>query len=333
MFSHEFANKPLLWLLLIIPVLIGLYIWRYSKSYPTMQVSSFEFMKRRKNRKSFKEILLHVVFIMDMAAIALIIIALARPQSSESNSTTNVEGIDIVMAMDISGSMLAEDFKPNRLEAAKKVGIDFINGRANDRIGLVVFASESYTQCPMTTDHIVLSRLMTEVKTGIIEDGTAIGDGLSIAISRLKDSDAISKVVILLTDGINNTGSIDPISAAEIAKMFGLRVYTISVGTNGTAPYPMQDLFGNKRYQQVEVKIDEEMLKQIAEMTGAEYFRATDNSSLDKIYKEIDKMEKSRIEVYEFEKKTEEFYTFAISALLLLAIAFLLRTLVLKVFP
>lgn len=298
-----------------------------------MQVSSFEFMKRRKNRKSFKEILLHVVFIMDMAAIALIIIALARPQSSESNSTTNVEGIDIVMAMDISGSMLAEDFKPNRLEAAKKVGIDFINGRANDRIGLVVFASESYTQCPMTTDHIVLSRLMTEVKTGIIEDGTAIGDGLSIAISRLKDSDAISKVVILLTDGINNTGSIDPISAAEIAKMFGLRVYTISVGTNGTAPYPMQDLFGNKRYQQVEVKIDEEMLKQIAEMTGAEYFRATDNSSLDKIYKEIDKMEKSRIEVYEFEKKTEEFYTFAISALLLLAIAFLLRTLVLKVFP
>lgn len=298
-----------------------------------MQVSSFEFMKRRKNRKSFKEILLHVVFIMDMAAIALIIIALARPQSSESNSTTNVEGIDIVMAMDISGSMLAEDFKPNRLEAAKKVGIDFINGRANDRIGLVVFASESYTQCPMTTDHIVLSRLMTEVKTGIIEDGTAIGDGLSIAISRLKDSDAISKVVILLTDGINNTGSIDPISAAEIAKMFGLRVYTIGVGTNGTAPYPMQDLFGNKRYQQVEVKIDEEMLKQIAEMTGAEYFRATDNSSLDKIYKEIDKMEKSRIEVYEFEKKTEEFYTFAISALLLLAIAFLLRTLVLKVFP
>lgn len=298
-----------------------------------MQVSSFEFMKRRKNRKSFKEILLHVVFIMDMAAIALIIIALARPQSSESNSTTNVEGIDIVMAMDISGSMLAEDFKPNRLEAAKKVGIDFINGRANDRIGLVVFASESYTQCPMTTDHIVLSRLMTEVKTGIIEDGTAIGDGLSIAISRLKDSDAISKVVILLTDGINNTGSIDPISAAEIAKMFGLRVYTIGVGTNGTAPYPMQDLFGNKRYQQVEVKIDEDMLKQIAEMTGAEYFRATDNSSLDKIYKEIDKMEKSRIEVYEFEKKTEEFYTFAISALLLLAIAFLLRTLVLKVFP
>ena len=242
----EFANKPLLFLLLIIPILIALYVWKYRKLYPTIQISSFDFAK--KSKTSFREILVHVLFGLEMVAVALLIVALARPQSSEKNSTTNVEGIDIVMTMDVSGSMLAEDFKPNRLEAAKKVGAKFVDGRPNDRIGLVVFASESYTQCPMTTDHKVLNQLMSEIKTGIIEDGTAIGDGLSIAISRLKDSDAISKVIILLTDGVNNTGSIDPISAAEIAKMFGLRVYTIGVGTNGTAPYPVQDFFGNKRY-------------------------------------------------------------------------------------
>lgn len=327
----EFANKPLLFLLLIIPILIALYVWKYRKLYPTIQISSFDFAK--KSKTSFREILVHVLFGLEMVAVALLIVALARPQSSEKNSTTNVEGIDIVMTMDVSGSMLAEDFKPNRLEAAKKVGAKFVDGRPNDRIGLVVFASESYTQCPMTTDHKVLNQLMSEIKTGIIEDGTAIGDGLSIAISRLKDSDAISKVIILLTDGVNNTGSIDPISAAEIAKMFGLRVYTIGVGTNGTAPYPVQDFFGNKRYQQVEVNIDEDMLKQIANMTGAQYFRATDNSSLDKIYNEIDKMEKSRIEVYEFERKTEEFFPFAAIALGLLALVFLMRTFVLRIFP
>ena len=332
MFSDlEFANKPLLFLLLIIPILIALYVWKYRKLYPTIQISSFDFAN--KSKTSFREILVHVLFGLEMVAVALLIVALARPQSSEKNSTTNVEGIDIVMTMDVSGSMLAEDFKPNRLEAAKKVGAKFVDGRPNDRIGLVVFASESYTQCPMTTDHKVLNQLMSEIKTGIIEDGTAIGDGLSIAISRLKDSDAISKVIILLTDGVNNTGSIDPISAAEIAKMFGLRVYTIGVGTNGTAPYPVQDFFGNKRYQQVEVNIDEDMLKQIANMTGAQYFRATDNSSLDKIYSEIDKMEKSRIEVYEFEKKTEEFFPFAAIALGLLALVFLMRTFVLRIFP
>lgn len=327
----EFANKPLLFLLLIIPILIALYVWKYRKLYPTIQISSFDFAN--KSKTSFREILVHVLFGLEMVAVALLIVALARPQSSEKNSTTNVEGIDIVMTMDVSGSMLAEDFKPNRLEAAKKVGAKFVDGRPNDRIGLVVFASESYTQCPMTTDHKVLNQLMSEIKTGIIEDGTAIGDGLSIAISRLKDSDAISKVIILLTDGVNNTGSIDPISAAEIAKMFGLRVYTIGVGTNGTAPYPVQDFFGNKRYQQVEVNIDEDMLRQIANMTGAQYFRATDNSSLDKIYSEIDKMEKSRIEVYEFERKTEEFFPFAAIALGLLALVFLMRTFVLRIFP
>ena len=327
----EFANKPLLFLLLIIPILIALYVWKYRKLYPTIQISSFDFAK--KSKTSFREILVHVLFGLEMVAVALLIVALARPQSSEKNSTTNVEGIDIVMTMDVSGSMLAEDFKPNRLEAAKKVGAKFVDGRPNDRIGLVVFASESYTQCPMTTDHKVLNQLMSEIKTGIIEDGTAIGDGLSIAISRLKDSDAISKVIILLTDGVNNTGSIDPISAAEIAKMFGLRVYTIGVGTNGTAPYPVQDFFGNKRYQQVEVNIDEDMLRQIANMTGAQYFRATDNSSLDKIYSEIDKMEKSRIEVYEFERKTEEFFPFAAIALGSLALVFLTRTFVLRIFP
>ena len=327
----EFANKQLLYLLLLIPVLVGLYVWKYRKSYPTLQISSVDFVKGA--HASFREVLIHALFAIDMIAIALLIIAIARPQSSQSNKTTNVEGIDIVMTMDVSGSMLAEDFKPNRLEAAKNVGKNFVDGRPNDRIGLVVFASESYTQCPMTTDHSVLNRLMSDVKTGIIEDGTAIGDGLATAVSRLKDSEAKSKVIILLTDGVNNTGSIDPVSAAEIAKMYGLRVYTIGVGTNGTAPYPVQDIFGNKRYQQVEVNIDEDMLKKIASMTGAEYFRATDNSSLSKIYKEIDQMEKSRIEVYEFTHKTEKFYPFATWALVLLVLNFILKSFVLRVFP
>ena len=327
----EFADKQFLYFLLIIPVLIFLYIWKLRKAYPSMQISTTRFVG--KGRTSFRQILLHVLFAMEVIIIALLVVMLARPQSSKRNATSNVEGIDIVMTLDVSGSMLAEDLKPNRLEAAKKVGGEFVDGRPNDRIGLVVFASESYTQCPMTTDHKVLNNLMSEIKTGIIEDGTAIGDGLSVSISRLKDSKAVSKVIILLTDGANNTGSIDPLSAAEIAKMFGLRIYTVGVGTNGMAPYPVQDIFGNRRYQQVEVNIDEEMLQQIADMTGGKYFRATDNGSLSKIYKEIDKMEKSKIEVFEYEKKSEEFYPLGIAAAVLLLLMFVLRYAVLRIFP
>lgn len=326
----EFANPNLLYLLLLIPAMIAWYVWRFSRKFPTLQMSSTAFIS---NGLALKSVLVHVLFGIEMIALMLLIVALARPQSSEKNKTINVEGIDIIMSVDISGSMLAEDFQPNRLEAAKKVAMNFVDDRPNDRIGLVVFAGESFTQCPLTTDHNVLNGLFKEIKIGMIEDGTAIGSGLATSVSRLKDSEAISKVIILLTDGVNNTGSIDPVSAAEIAKTFGIRVYTIGVGTNGTAPYPVQDVFGRKRYQQTEVNIDEDMLRKIASITGAKYFRATDNQSLSTIYSEIDKLEKSRIEVYEYEKKNEEYFPFALAALILLFVDFLLRGFVLRIFP
>jgi len=327
----EFANPEWFYLLLLIPIIIALYVWKLRKSYPAMQISDFH--TAAKKTTTYKEILIHVSFAIEMIALALMIIALARPQSSEKNTSMNVEGIDIVMTMDISGSMLAEDFQPNRIEAAKKVAVKFIEERPTDRIGLVIFAGESFTQCPLTTDHAVLKNLFKEIKTGMIEDGTAIGSGLATSVLRLKESEALSKVIILLTDGVNNTGSIDPASAAEIAKTFGIRVYTVGVGTNGTAPYPAQDIFGNKRYQQVEVQIDEDLMRKVSTITGGKYFRATDNTSLAKIYEEIDKLEKSKIEVYEYEKKHEEFFAFALYALLLICIDFALRKFVLRIFP
>jgi Ca-activated chloride channel family protein len=240
------------------------------------------------------------------------------------------EGIDIVMAIDISGSMMAEDFKPNRLEAAKKVAKTFISNRPNDRLGLVIFAGESFTQCPLTTDHSVILNLFSDVKSGMLQDGTAIGMGLGTSVKRLKDSEAISKVVILLTDGDNNSGSIAPATAAEIAKEFGVRVYTIGVGTRGTAPFPVVDPFGRTRYQEMEVKINEELLTRIADMTGGKYFRATDNESLESVYKEIDDLERSKIDVTEYRKRKEEFLPFAIAALLLLACEVLLKQTVLR---
>jgi Ca-activated chloride channel family protein len=226
--------------------------------------------------------------------------------------------------------MLAEDFKPNRLEAAKKVAKNFIGARPNDRLGLVVFAGESFTQCPLTTDHSVILNLFADVKSGMLEDGTAIGMGLASSIKRLKDSKAISKVVILLTDGDNNSGSIAPATAAEIAKEFGVRVYTIGVGTRGTAPFPTVDPFGRTHYQDMEVKINEELLTRLAEMTGGQYFRATDNKSLQSVYEEIDELEKSKIDVTEYRKRKEEYLPFAIAALLLLACEVLLKQTVLR---
>lgn len=222
-----------------------------------------------------------------MVAVALLIVILARPQSTNSWSNSSTEGIDIMLAMDISGSMLAQDLKPNRLEAAKDVAASFINGRPNDNIGLVVFSAESFTQCPLTTDHTVLLNLFKDIQSGMIQDGTAIGLGLVNAVSRIKDSHAKSKVIILLTDGSNNAGEIAPVTAAEIAKTFGVRVYTIGVGTKGMAPYPFQTAFG-VQYQNIPVEIDEATLKQIASTTGGQYFRATDNASLKEIYSEID---------------------------------------------
>lgn len=263
---------------------------------------------------------------------ALFIVALARPQSTSSRQDVSIEGIDIVMALDVSGSMLAMDLKPDRLEAAKEVASEFISGRENDRFGLVIFSGEAFTQAPLTTDHQVVKNLFKDVKSGMIEDGTAIGDGLATAVNRLKDSKAVSKVIILLTDGVNNMGSLDPLSSAEIAKMYGIRVYTIGVGTEGTAPYPVQTPFG-VRTQYVEVKIDEALLQQVAELTEGRYFRATSNQKLREIYNEIDQLEKSKIDVTEFKKKKEEFFDFALLGFLIIIFEIVLRYTVFRSTP
>jgi Ca-activated chloride channel family protein len=318
----EFANPKLLWLLLLIPVLIAWYILRHKKQEAALTFSDLKGMV--KLPKTWKAYLRHILFALKMAALALLIVAIARPQSSSTNSTSNIEGIDIVMAMDVSGSMLARDLKPDRLTAAKRVASDFVKERPGDRMGLVIFSGETFTQVPLTTDHAVMLNMLNEMKNGLIDDGTAIGDGLATAISRLKDSEAISKVVILLTDGMNNAGSVDPYTAAEIAKIYGIRVYTIGVGTYGTAPYPMQTPFGTQ-IQQMKVEIDEKLLATIANSTGGKYYRANNNQKLDEIYQEIDKLERSKIEVTEFRRLHEEFYPLVAWALALLLIEFLLR--------
>ena len=318
----EFSNPKLLWLLLLVPLLVLWYILRHKKQEAAVSFSDLKGMA--KLPKTWKAYLRHLLFALKMAAMALLIVALARPQSSSTNSTSNIEGIDIVMAMDVSGSMLARDLKPDRLTAAKNVASDFVQGRPGDRMGLVIFSGETFTQVPLTTDHGVMLNMLAEMKNGLIDDGTAIGDGLATAVSRLKDSEAISKVVILLTDGMNNAGSVDPYTAAEIAKLYGIRVYTIGVGTYGTAPYPVQTPFGTQ-IQQVKVEIDEKLLTQIANMTGGKYFRANNNKKLDEIYQEIDKLERSKIEVTEFRRLHEEFYPLVAWALALLLLEFLLR--------
>lgn len=331
MFTHlKFANPEAFYLLLLVPAAIAWYWFRDSGTRAKLQISDYSAFLEKS--KSVKQYLQHLLFIFRVLAYALLVIALARPQSTLSRQSVSVEGIDIVLAMDISGSMLAEDFKPNRLGAAKEVAEDFIKGRPGDRIGLVVFSGESFTQCPLTTDHPVLINLFDEIKSGMIEDGTAIGDGLSTAVSRLKESQAVSKVIILLTDGENNRGFIDPKSAAEIARVFGLRVYTIGIGTIGTAPYPVPTPFG-MQYQQMEVRIDEPLLKQIAEMTNGRYFRATNNLKLKEIYSEIDKLEKSKVDVTEFRRKKEEFKPFALAALIILLLDFILGITVFRKFP
>ena len=271
----------------------------------------------------------HSGIVLRSLALAALIIALARPQSSLSWQNSTTEGIDIVIASDISGSMLAEDFEPNRMEAGKNIAIDFIKNRPNDRIGLVIFSGESFTQCPLTIDHEVLINLFKDIKNGMIDDGTAIGMGLATAVNRLKESDAKSKVVILLTDGSNNTGSIPPITAAEIAKQFNIRVYTVGLGTKGMAPYPVQTPMGIQ-YQRVPVDVDEVTLGKIADITGGKYFRATNNSTLKNIYEQIDKLEKAKIDVTQYHKKTEMFLPLVAIALLLLSLEFVLKNTVLK---
>lgn len=329
--NMEFANIRLLYFLIIIPLLIVWYIFRDRKSHADVRVADSNAFGA--NPGGYKQYLYHALFVLRLFVLALLIIALARPQSSSQGQNISIDGIDVVTALDVSGSMLAEDFKPNRLEAAKKVGAEFVDGRPNDRIGLVIFSGEAFTQCPLTTDHAVVKSLFADVKSGVLEDGTAIGDGLATAVNRLRESKAISKVIILLTDGENNRGSVDPVSAAEIAKLYGIRVYTIGVGTNGTAPFPAQDVFGRRVYQQMEVKIDEESLQNIADISGGKYFRATNNATLETIYQEIDKLEKSKIDVTEFRTKSEEFVRFAVWALVLLFIELLLRSFVMRTLP
>lgn len=313
-------------LLLLIPV-IGWYIWRLRQDRATIQFSDTSALAREK--KTLRVRLIHVPFVLRVLAIAFLSIALARPQLSNRWSSESTEGIDIMMALDISGTMQAEDLRPNRLEAAKAVATDFVSSRPNDNIGLVVFAGESFTQCPLTTDHAVLVNLFQAVKFGMIEDGTAIGLGLANSVNRMKDSPTKSKVIILLTDGSNNRGDIDPLTAAQIAKTFGIRVYTVGVGSYGEARVPVQTPYGTQ-YMTMENEFDEETLRNIAATTDGEYFRATDNSSLKKIYEQIDQLEKSKIRVREYSKRSESYAPFLTAALLCLLLDILLKCFALR---
>ena len=327
--NYLFINQEYFYLLAI-PIIY--LIWYFYKKRNITSQIIFSNTESVSNIKTLKTKLRHLPIILKLLAVSLLIIALARPQSSINWEESTTEGIDIILAMDVSGSMLAQDLKPNRLESSKNVAIDFISKRINDRVGLVIFAGESFTQCPLTTDHNVLINLFKDVKSGMVDDGTAIGMGLATAVNRLKDSEAISKVIILLTDGVNNRGMVPPLTAAEIAEKFGIRVYTIGVGTEGFAPYPFQTPFG-VQYQDVEVKIDEKTLQDIATLTDGKYFRATNNNSLKEIYKDIDALEKSKIEVTEFHKRAEKFVPFALWALTLLFIGFSLQITYLKQIP
>lgn len=323
----EFAHPGFFWLFVLIPVIAGWYIWRERKLYGYLSLSAVKGFALP--RKSLLPMFRHSGIVLRCLALAVLIVAIARPQSSLSWQNSTTEGIDIVIASDISGSMLAEDFTPNRMEAGKNIAIDFIKNRPNDRIGLVIFSGESFTQCPLTIDHEVLINLFKDIKNGMIDDGTAIGMGLATAVNRLKESDTKSKVIILLTDGSNNTGSIPPITAAEIAKQFGIRVYTVGLGTRGMAPYPVQTPMGIQ-YQRVPVDVDEGTLTKIAEITGGKYFRATNNSTLKNIYDQIDKLEKAKIDVTQYHKKTELFFPFALIALGFLLLEFVLKNTVFK---
>lgn len=330
-----FANIEYLFLLLLLIPYIVWYVLKRKKSEPSLQVSDTRVYAHAP--KSYKLYLLHVPFILRIITLAMVIIILARPQTTNNWQNTEVEGIDIMLAVDVSTSMLAEDLKPNRLEAAKLVASEFINGRPNDNIGLTIFAGESFTQCPLTVDHTVLLNLFQGIKgdiaqRGLIEDGTAIGMGIANAVTRLKDSKAKSKVIILLTDGSNNKGDISPLTAAEIAKTFGIRIYTIGVGTNGMAPYPYPTVAG-VQYIQVPVEIDESTLTKIAGTTNGNYFRATSNSKLQEVYKEIDKLERTKLNVKEYSKRKEEYQWFAIIALLCIFSEVLLRNSILKKIP
>lgn len=324
-----FEYPYLLWLEFVLLPLIAYYLWQElgRDRQPHFRVSTSVPWKR--HNTSLMASLRHAPFILEIAAIALVIVAMARPRSSEQMEKIDTEGIDIVLAMDVSSSMLARDFKPDRLSASKDIAIEFISQRPYDRMGIVVFAGESYTQCPLTTDRATLINMMKEVQTDLIEDGTAIGNGLATAVARMKDSDAKSRVVILLTDGVNNRGEITPQNAAEIAQTYGIRVYTIGVGANGTAPYPVMTPWGPS-VQDMQVEIDEALLEEIASSTGGKYFRATDNTKLAEIYGEINKMEKAKTTVDSFPIYKELFMKYALAALICLLLSIFGRLLLRK---
>ena len=320
-----FEYPSLLWLLLVPVLLAALYIYRELASrVPHLRVSNAA--PWLSSGGSFLSVLRHLPFVLRLTALCLIIVAIARPRSSSQVEKIDTEGIDIVLAMDVSTSMLARDFTPDRISAAKDIAIEFIAQRPSDRMGIVVFAGERYTQCPLTTDRATLINMMKEVQTDLIEDGTAIGNGLATAVARMSGSDAPSRVVILLTDGVNNRGEVAPLTAAQIAKTYGIRVYTIGVGANGMAPYPVVTPWGIEE-RKIQVEIDEELLKGIAETTGGRYFRATDNTKLQEIYAEINRMEKSKTSIDSFPVYKELFSPFAIAALICLLAELLVRLL------
>ncbi len=318
----KFAEPLFLYLLVLVPAMVAFYVLKQHKTTASLRMPGLQPFSGA--AKTFRYYLRHILFGFRAVAVTLLIFVLARPQLTDKFQDVSTEGIDIILTLDISGSMLARDFKPDRLEASKDVATEFISGRPYDRIGLVVFSGESFTQCPLTTDHAVLINLMREVQSGMIEDGTAIGMGLATAVNRIKDSEAKSKVIILLTDGVNNRGEIAPATAAGIAKTYGIRVYTIGVGTQGMAPYPVQTPYGIQ-YQNLPVEIDEAILKEIAQNTGGKYFRATDNNKLVLVYKEIDKLEKSKIDVKQFSRKEEKYLLPAIIAFCLVILEIIVR--------
>ena len=327
----RFANPYLLWLLVLLAPMIAYYIYRTLQGGAAIRISTIEGVRRAP--RTLRYWLRHAPFVLRCAAFVLWVVALARPQDVDEQRRSSAEGIDIMLAVDVSGSMLARDFKPDRITAAKEVAGRFIADRYGDRLGLVVFAGEAFTQSPLTTDQSTLQTMLSRIRSGIIEDGTAIGNGLATAINRLRESDAKSKVIILLTDGVNNRGEIAPLMAADIAADMGIKVYTIGVGTRGKAPYPVVDMFGNMSFQPMDVEIDEKTLEGIAERTGGRYFRATDNDKLQSIYDEINQLEKSKVEVTDYTVYHERFLALLLAALGVLLLEFVFSNIILKRIP
>lgn len=328
----EFASPKILWFLLLLIPLVAYYIYRTRRGGVAITVSTTDSVKNAP--KTVRYFLRHIPFVLRLASLSLIIVAMARPQSAEHYTNTTTEGIDIVLAVDVSTSMLARDFLPDRLNVAKEVASEFISDRTGDRIGLVVFAGEAFTQSPLTTDQSSLQTMLGRVRSGLIDDGTAIGNGLATSINRLRESDAKSKVVILLTDGVNNRGEISPLTAAQIAKDMGIKVYTIGIGRIGTAPYPVFDEKGREvNIVNMKVEIDEKILRDIATSTGGEYFRATDKQSLQAIYEQINTLEKSTVEITERTTLHEEYLVYVLWALVALVLEFIINRVILRRIP